>query len=698
MFKLSTTSIAVMAAMTIIPAQAHEKGSGEIERISVTGTKSVISSHGSAMKMETSQLDTAGTVAVYDSSLMEAQKAQTLGDVLKNDASVSAGNTRRNRERFYMRGFVLEPDQSYLRDGQFHLSRYSQPIELYERIEVLKGTGALLYGKSTPAGLINLVTKKADKDEFKFSIQHEFGSFGHSKSTLDVAGALNESGTIRARSILSKSHKDGWREYKDGSKAESERFVGALMLEGDISDDTTITFNYDKTDDDGKLDMGALHLKNKKTGEHELIGKRGYIWDMPWAKRKSDVENIGFTVNSNLSDDWSFNTGVNKQIHERRTLESMYGKVQGVDLEKKQYSLRGRDTFEKFAVLTGYFDLKGEFDTGGINHRMVIGTNFIDYSRTGKQMSMKIKNKVSWDAPAIINRPDELDYRNGKDMAKLARKSYGVYVQDQIELNDQWHVIAGVRLDREETDTSTQNNILPKLGVIYHPTDNTSIYTTYSESFEPKDPIMNSDDVNYGKSLDAERGESFEIGAKGEFLDGALYLSTALFNIEQNNKVITDKTGKHPETTQAGSVRHRGIEFSAEGQLTNDLSLLTSMMYIDAKIIKDPRFEGNLSRDVPKFSASTWLSYSLTDDTKLSAGAVYVGERYGDPANEFLKDGYVKVDLGLSHTVNLGSDHAAIVRFTVDNLFDADYLKGGCTNNANFGDGRAFKASLEYKF
>ncbi|CAM3363286.1 TonB-dependent siderophore receptor [Shewanella violacea] len=699
MFKTNKISLSILASLVSISVQAHDHGHDDIEVISVMGVTHPAPNNSSVMKMDVSQLDTAGTVAVYNSELMEAQSSQSLGDVLKNDASISAGNTRRGRERFYMRGFVLEPDQSYLRDGQFHLSRYSQPIELYDRIEVLKGTGALLYGKSTPAGLINLVTKKADTEEFEFSIQQEFGSFGHAKSTLDISGALNESGTLRARSILSKSSKEGWRKYKDGSKAESDRFVGALMLEADLSDDTSVTFNYDRTDDDSQLDMGALHLKNKDTKKYELVGKRGYIWDMPWSKRESNVENIGFTLNSDLNDDWSINTGINQQTHERTTLESMYGRVQGTDLVKNEYSLRGRETFEQFDVTTGFFDLKGEFETGSINHRLVIGTNMVDYSRTGKQMTVDFADKVSWDDRTIIDRPDSLDYRNGKDMLEVKRKSYGVYLQDQIEINDQWHIIAGVRFDREETDASTQNNILPKLGLIYHPTANTSVYATYSESFEPKDPVMNSDDINYGKKLDAERGESYEIGAKGEFLDGALYLSTALFSIEQNNKVITATSSHNPPvTTQAGAVRHRGIEFTAEGQLTDDLSLLTSMMYLDAKVIQDPRFAGKRSKDVPKFSASTWLNYSITDNTQVSAGAVYVGERYGESANEFLKDAYVKVDLGFSHTMSFAKDHDAVVRLTVDNLFDVDYLRGGCTNNANFGDGRAIKASIQYRF
>ncbi|QFU23217.1 TonB-dependent siderophore receptor [Shewanella eurypsychrophilus] len=700
MFPLNKPFVAVLTAISpfyLYADHSDHQHHQDIEIISVMGTKQPVATNSSAMKMDMSQLDTPGSISVYGSELIEAQRATTLGQVLKNDASVSVGNVRRNRERFYMRGFVLEPDQSYLRDGQFHLSRYAQPIELYDRVEVLKGPSALLYGKSTPGGMINLVTKRA-VDELQFNFQQEFGSFGFNQSVLDVGGGLNGSGSIRSRAILSKSSQDGWRKYKDGSHASQDRFVGALMLEADLSDDTSVSVNYDRTEDEGGIEMGPQHLKNKQTGKYELAGKRDYIWDMPWSNRESTVENIGFTLNSDLDDSWSINMGYNQQQHERKTLESLYGKVQDVDLAKGTYALRGRNTYEKFDVSTAFFDLKGEFYTGEVHHRVLMGTSLVDYERSGREKKMKIAARVDMSDKQVIDRPDELDYRYGDPLTRVQRQTYGVYVQDMIEFNDHWHLLAGVRFDREQTKEATHNNILPKLGLLYHPTESTTLYTTYSESFEPKDPVSNTDDKHYGKSLDAERGQSIEFGAKGEFLDGGLFISTALFSIEKSNKVVTDKRGKQPVTTQSGKVRHQGIELSLEGRLTDSLSILTSMMYLDARITQDPLYAGKRSKDTPKFSTSTWFNYDVTDNSQLSLGAVYVGERFGDTPNEFSKEAYVKVDMGYSHKVNFANDHQAIFRVNIDNLLNADYLRGGCSNSAMFGDGRSIKASVQYKF
>ncbi|WP_245335382.1 TonB-dependent siderophore receptor [Shewanella sp. WXL01] len=714
MYKLSALAVTISLTMAASNGAAHE-GMHEhhkhhdhhqafVETINVHGVRHVKPSNSSAMKLDMSQLDTPGSVSVYGADLIEAQGAVTLGQVLHNDASVSTGNVRRGRERFYMRGFVLEPDQSYMRDGQFHLSRYAQPIELYERIEVLKGPSALLYGKSTPAGMINLVTKSA-KAERHFSLEQEFGSFGYHRSMADFGGALNAAETVRGRAIISKAGQTGWRKYKDGSYAEQDRLVGALMLEADLSDDTIVSFNFDSTNDDAGIDMGAQHEQNPETGKWERVGKRDFIWDMPWSKRESSVENMGVTLNSNLSDYWTLTAGANYQVHERQTTESMYGKIGkvGGSLTTGKYKLRGRDTFEKFDVSTVFLDFKGEFHTGNLFHNVLLGSSVVDYRKTGMQKKVAIAGEYDINDAIIIDKPADLDYRKGEAISEVSRVTNALYIQDLIEFNEQWHLLAGLRFDRERNNKATHFNVLPKLAVMYHPTPETTVYGTYSESFEPTDPISNSADINDKKQFDAMRGKSLEIGVKREFFDGGLLVSTAAFDIEQTNKLVTEKfdadeNGKTQITTAAGRVRHQGLELAMEGYLSDSLLINASMMYLDGKIISDPKYAGKRSKDTARFSASSWLSYQLNDDTNLHLKATYEGDRFGDTPNKFKKDGYVKVDVGMSYQLKFANDQQAIIRVNVDNLFGTDYLTGGCMNSATNSAGRSIKASLQYQF
>ncbi|GAL03253.1 ferrichrome-iron receptor [Photobacterium aphoticum] len=152
---------AVLAAPAVM-AQTHVETTEVDEHMVVTGRDYgyKADTNTSAMRIEATQLETPGQVSIIDEQVIDEQRATTLGEVLRNDSSISEGGKGRNRETFFLRGFELDSGDSFLRDGKQHWSHYRQPIELLERVEVLKGPAGLLYGKSAPGGLINMVSKK----------------------------------------------------------------------------------------------------------------------------------------------------------------------------------------------------------------------------------------------------------------------------------------------------------------------------------------------------------------------------------------------------------------------------------------------------------------------------------------------------------------------------------------------------------
>jgi iron complex outermembrane receptor protein len=679
-----------------VQAQADVEPEYSLDAVEVTGHQQK-KKHSDSTKMDVDLLETPGSIVIFDHELIEAQGSKTLGEVLKNDASIATGNVRRNRERFYLRGFVLEPDQSYLRDGQQHLSRYKQPVELYESIEVLKGPSALFYGKSTPGGMINMITKRPDYENH-FSFTQELASFNSKGSLLDVSGPITDGGKLRSRLILSSRESESWRQYHDGSSPQHERFVGAFMLDYDISDHTSLAFTYDRTVDKGGLDMGPKYDSN-----NQRIGAREMIWDMPWSKRDSEVENIGMNLTHFFNHQWHMTLGANQQRLQRRTTESLRGKINSYDPASGDYKLKAYDSFETFDVNTAYMDFNGYFSWLGVRHNFLFGANIVDYQQHKQEHQLAIEGQGNIHSGAIIPRPEGLDYRYGTVFDPIERISSGIYVQDMVEINDRWHVLAGLRLDQEKTQASHSANLLPKLAVIHHPSENASLYLTYSESFDPKDPINNSSDINFGKSLDAVRGESYEVGGKWELLDSGLMLTAALFDIRQNNKVITEILDNPIEdktqiTTQVGQQHHRGIELNASGQLAKPWSLHSSLMYLQTEMLNDPKYGGNQAVDAPQWTASLWSNYGITEQTHFNAGAHYVGQRYGDSANTFLKEDYIKFDLGLSHQLRFDNKRDLLLRLNIDNLFNTHYIKGGCSNNAMIGMPRTLKASIKLNF
>ncbi|MBA4503071.1 TonB-dependent siderophore receptor [Marinobacterium marinum] len=667
------------------------------EKIVITGKDDRYQNRTStgAMRMEMDQLETPQQVNVIDEQLITEQGATSLGQVLSNDSSISAGGTSRNRERFALRGFDLDSGNGFLRNGQQHWSHYRQPIELLDRVEVLKGPSGLLYGKSAPGGLVNMVTK-APTHERQTTIRQDFGSDHEYRTMIDTSGALTEDERLRARLVLSHQQYDSWRRYTDGSTPETERFVGGLFVDYDVTDNATLSFHYDKTSDDGSVDSGAL-IKDGKP----VLGDK-HIWNAPWSNIDNDVENIGADLALQLNPNWSLNTGYNRQKFIRHDLET--SSFSGYDPAAGTYKLTGFDRHDTWKFETAYADLNGQFNTGAVRHEVLVGANWLNYYYKRQQQSFRGSNAIDVVVGQPIDKPAGLDYRSATANVYPERNSYGVYVQDLITLNPQWQLLVGARYDREDDGSDTQSNVVPKAGVIYHPSDAGSVYLTYAESFEPQSPVRNQDDINDGMKLDPVTGEIYELGTKWNLMDERLQLSAAVFDLTQTNKVLKrdrpDLGAGITETTQVGEQQHIGAEIMASGQLTDRLSLQGSATWLDAEL-KDPynaRLDGNRPADVPEFAASVWTRYDLDGNTAFNLGAIHVGQRYGDNNNTYKKDGYTRFDAGVSHRIRQFKQADLTLRLKVENLFDEDYLAGGDNDNTVIGEGRNFLASMEMRF
>ncbi|CAH1537849.1 Ligand-gated channel protein [Vibrio rotiferianus] len=647
-----------------------------------------------AMRMEMTQLETPGQVAVIDEAVIDEQRASTLGEVLQNDASVSAGGTSRNRERFSLRGFELSSSDGFLRDGRQHWSHYRQPIELLERVEVLKGPSGLLYGKSEPGGLVNMVSKKPTT-ETQASLSQDIGSNDHSRTVLDVSGALNEEETLRARAIFAKESYGSWREYGDGTEPETDRAVGGLVVEYDITENVMVSAHYDRTKDEGSVDSGAYIVDGKP-----VLGDK-YIWDAQWSKIDNDVENYGIDINAQVTDNVNVKAGYNRQDFKRFDVES-YPKF---DMYEKDGTVKhkGNERSDNWVFDTAYVDVTTDFSLFGTENTLLVGANYLDYSY---DRFMAFHDQAYVPAGETVVKPEPT---SSKKWPTSEYDTWGIYAQNMMTINDYWQVLAGVRYDEKRSDTLTESQVSPKLGVIFHPASNGSIYVQYSESFMPQGAVSDTDFTNDGEELEAERGISYEVGTKWELFDERLYLTGALFDITLENVRIDVNDPNNPGmelATQDGEQVHRGAEVLAQGFVTDELSLTASAMYLDAELTRSKYYQGNRPADVPEFSASVWSSYKVQNNTNVNLGLIYEGERYGDAANTFKKDGYARIDMGVSYTHKYDEKLDIVTRFNVENLFDTDYLAGGGSTNGNqagasnvvIGEGRNYMATIQFKY
>ncbi|PKG38458.1 TonB-dependent siderophore receptor [Psychromonas sp. Urea-02u-13] len=713
MFKKNQLALLIGATlaspMAYVNAQDVAVNATEVdESMVVTGKNSSYKadSNTGSMRMEMTQLETPGQVTVIDEQLINEQRASTLGQVLKNDSSISAQGNSRNRERFTLRGFELGSSSGFLRDGKQHWSHYRQPIELLESVEVLKGPAGLLYGKSAPGGLINMVSKKPTA-ETQMEFSQDIGSNNETRSTLDISGSLNESQSLRSRLVLSKQDSESSRSYSDGSSPKTDRFVGGLFVDYDLTDDIMLSVHYDKTIDDSSVDSGA-YIK----GGDVVLGD-DYIWDAQWSNIKNEVENIGFDVAADLSTNWSLNFSFNHQDFKRHDVES-YPKEESYDAATGTYQHSGNDRSDHWVFQTANIDLIGEFETAGLDHQLLIGTNWLGYSYDMLRYSF---NPISTTVEQPTASP-EINTAKDPRIYKSESDSFGLYIQDMLTINDQWQVLAGLRYDQNISrgqngeEDYKEDAIVPKMAVIYHPASNGSIYVTYSESFEPQGKVTNDKANNFDEKLDPKLGRLYELGSKWELFDEKLFASGAIFEITQENSLITKDLGNDMvEVTQAGERVHRGAELALQGYLTESLSLSGSGTYLDAEYTKDENYQGNRPADVPEFSASIWSRYEFANNTDVNLGAIYVGSRFGDNANTFKKDAYTRFDLGVAHTLQYDQNLEFTVRLNVENVFDTGYYAGGGSTgrgdggyakngaqNVVLGEGRNFMATFQVRY
>ena len=691
--KLSSLYIALLATITT----NTYANSTDLEHIEVKGSffnDYKVDNANGAMRTSTSLLDTAQSVTVISDIIINEQLATTLGEVLSNDASLTAGSKQRNREVFNLRGFELSSSTGYLRDGHQHWSHYQQPIEILQQVEVIKGPSSILYGQSGPGGLINMVTKKPTAQTL-FNASADVDQHGSTRFMLDASGALTDAEDLRARGILVKQDVDYWREYQNSENRERDRFLGAFIVDYDISDNALVRVHYDRTDDEAGLDTGAWIDDNAN-----VIGDDKTIRDMSWAFTDITVENAGIDFKVFLNDNWQVKLGYNEQTFERQRFESAPRKP-GNFVEGDSYESRPYDRFDDWQFKTAFIDFIGEFETAGVHHQLLIGANSLDYYYGQRRTSADSFNFIAGQAEP--SRPT-VSYKTDDTISETEYDYYGIYVQDLITFSPQWQLSLGGRYDKQTREDANNESFVPKVGVLYHPNASATIYASYSEGFEPQgsDTLVNEDDINNGMKLDAVTSEQKEIGVKWQLFDDRLMLSGALFDISKNGTLVTE-TLDIPvgdlisETNQIGEQRHKGVELTAQGAATDRLFVMASTMYLDANYERDEELEGKRPTDAPKWSASLWTRYELNDAIAFNAGAFYEGERFADSANTITKDAYTRVDVGATYKLKVSKTDVNL-RLNIENLFDEDYLAGGGTNNVTIGEGTNVRLAAQFSF
>ena len=659
----------------------------------------------SVMRGTGSTMEVPQTINVVAAQVIRDQAPRNLDDALNNVSGITQGNTLGSTQDSVMkRGFGDNRDGSIMRDGM-PLVQGRAMNATTERVEVLKGPASLLYGIQDPGGVVNVVSKKPQLEQYN-ALTVRGSTYGSGKNgsggSLDSTGPLGDSG-LAYRMIIDHEDEDYWRNF--GVHRET-LIAPSLAWYGDS---TQVLLAYEHREFLTPFDRGTAI--NPATN-HPLDIPATRRLDEPFNNMEGRSDLYRLEVDHDLNDDWKAHFGYSWN---RETYDASQVRVTEVNsdgtLTRKMDGTQGAITTDRFSTVS----LQGKVQAAGMQHDLVFGVDDeyrkiyrADLIRQDSTSTFNYNNPVYGNevAGTTVSASDS----NQTDLLR----SDSLFAQDSIHLTDQWILVAGARFQKYDqlagkaipfkTNTDTNGvKWIPRAGVVYRYTDELSFYGSYTESFKPNSTIA---PLTGGVVLDSaiapEESKSWELGAKLD-IPGRITGSVALFDIKKRNVLVSTTEAGNTVYSAAGEVRSRGLELDVSGQLSEQWSLIGSYAYTDAEVTKDIKYKGMRLQNVAKNSGSLSAVYDFGtivggDKLRVGAGARYVGERAGDALNDFDLPGYTVADAFATYDTRIEGQKVKF-QANVKNLFDRTYYTSAASRTfVSIGDARqvTFSSTLEF--
>ncbi|MBP5977566.1 TonB-dependent siderophore receptor [Brasilonema sp. CT11] len=580
--------------------QPRANGDQPIELV-VTGQQDGYNSSdaSTATKTDTPLRDIPQSIQAIPATVIQDQGAVRLTEAVRNVSGVSVQGTAGDRsDNYTIRGFGANT----YKNGFLDDARAFRDTANIERVEVLKGPASVLFGRLEPSGIINLVTKKPLAEPY-YNLSFTAGSYSFYRPTLDFSGPLTQDGKLGYRLNIAYENSGSFRDFVN-----KERFFIAPVLSLKIGDNTNLTLEGEYVHAENPLDRGLPVIDNK-------------IADIPISRYLSDPRNqvivdesktyltLNHDFNQNLSLRTAFRVTTASETNNRFVIQPIFATSNNGTISLFN-SGPANQYYETYFLQN---DLTAKFNTGSVKHTLLFGVEVgrlyeRDQGQRGPDQPINIFNPVynfSYDGPYE-------PFGN----STTSTNTFGVYLQDQIAVFDNLKLLVGGRFDTYHSETQDFLNastsktdsdaFSPRVGVVYQPTKEISLFANYSRSFNPVSGVAKN-----GDAFEPERGTGYEVGIKGEFLNGRLSSTLAFYTVNKTNVATadpSDPTGTF--SIQVGEQRARGIEFDIAGEILPGWKVIGSYAYTNAEITKDNSYPvGNTLANTPQHTGSLWTTY-----------------------------------------------------------------------------------------
>ena len=651
-------------------------------------------------------------ITTITQSMMEEQQVGSLKEALRNVSGLSfnAAEGGRSGDNMNLRGFYTFGDM-YL-DGIRDTAQYNRETFNLEQVDVLRGAGAMLFGRGQAGGVINLVSKTPKLYE-QHIVNATVGSNGYKEFTADLNKPLDADATAALRVNLMQRDEGSWRNNpSSGTEAEVHRKGLAVSLALNQQTNNQFWINHYRLQTNDNPDYGvSFDPATRAPGATLPVS---YFWGNERTFDKSDTSMTTLVNEYKISPTSQLRTQLRIANYDR----SYWAKTPNLTTPPDAVGgVGGNQTrTSNYKTTTLQSDYSTKLDAWGMKHEMIAGVEYLkeDGYRKGLQ---------NFGSTAV---PDFRPYQEATTGAATAfnSTSYAVYAQDTVEFVPQWKATVGVRRDQMDANYSSTTSPSLKFGensyraaLSFHPDDDTHYYIGWSDSFSPTADLYQLT----VKAQPPERSDVLEIGAKWSLFEGNLALRAALYQATKNWERNADL-----ESTAAILTKKRrtnGLELEAAGRVDDDWEIFAGLALMDAKILEvaeninattgavtqaNPDYEGKRARNTPRYTFNVWTTYQLTRRWKIGGGMEAKGDREAtNPSgtgavpmlngvyNPNTAPAYVRWDAMAAY-----QGESWTFRFNIKNLFDTVYYDS-VYDNGGFtvpGTRRTFTVTAEYKF
>jgi len=752
-------SVLFLTIPMVTAADSTVEESTEIETLTIRGTE--LSRYEfyeaeSATGFATDISEIPRTVQVIPEQLILDQNAQSLNDVLSNSAAVTRSDGFGGVEtEVNIRGIGNE----YLFvDGSPVNPRYNIDVANIESVEVVLGPASILHGQVSPGGLINVVTKKPQK-ESAHSIQVELDEHGKQKLTLDSTGSLSE--TLQYRMIVSGEDSETYRKVttEDGTfDQERQAFTIAPSLTYTPNDKNTFTLRLSHSEQESPIDRGTVAV-NDGNGNYSIADISENALNSEFDTRDSGDTLVQFDWDYEFDNGWTnqFKIGYYEKDFKDYQTRGVTGFKSGsiddygnatsiitaalsgnlVGSTQASNDLLARRVDFNDQALSDFFlsdSIFGDYDLGGVDNTLYVGVNFHSQKldeTDGLAFTDYFGNTVV-DLNAI-NINDSVHASNtkleGTDISNSETRTneFGLSIQNLTRVTDKFNILAGLRYDiydiKGESTTyyttsnsilysevddpesvdidSSNDNLSMQFGAIYDLFDDVSVYGSYAESFTPNFPSVT--EGVYSGNFDPETAKQFEVGIKSSMLKDKLRVSLSVYQLERKNVATVDNS---LNTVLNGKTESKGVDLTTTMQFFDGLNVLASYSYIDAELIKanQEANDGNTPYNIPDHKGRLWGSYEVRNGTfaglGFGLGGEHVSKRFGNDANTFSLPSYTIYDAAVWYYLPLAKDMQLRLNAGIKNLTDETYYTGSGSNTfrVSQGDPRTLYATARLEF